>query len=434
MTVPTTQAEYTWSPPNFAFSLMPPTTQSTLVLQNEPQNTANFMRGAKWSPGGLSVLGHCENSTFQLFELPEQVLQSPPKNAHSPELADTSIRPAASLRQPSPILDLLWYPTATRHDPASYCFVASVRECPVKLLDASTGRLRASYPIVDHCERQVAPHSMAFNLTATKLYCGFENAIEVFDVLKPGEGVRMHTTPSKKSKDGLKGIISALAFSPSGSYTDAYFAAGSLTPSSHNIVLFSEAQGGNPIMYIGNGGNRSYGGVTQIRFDPTMPHILYASFRGRASHGRIYAWDLRAVESGTSNPPYRIFQTYQDMNEEAIRARDVSYNQKMLFDVDITGRWLSVGDQAGRISAFDLSPQGMEAANVDQNASVELNPVSFPSFQFDAHLDAIGSVAFNPCFPLLLSASGSRHFHDQEARDSDEEEDQDDQRALTFKP
>ena len=93
------------------------------------------------------------------------------------------------LVQPSPILDYVWYPTAAVRDPASFCFVASVRECPVKLLDASDGRasiyylppgyfqradssfvpqLRASYRIVDHRERQVAPHSVAFNVGANR--------------------------------------------------------------------------------------------------------------------------------------------------------------------------------------------------------------------------------------------------------------------------
>lgn len=42
-------------------------------------------------------------------------------------------------------------------------------------------------------------------LNFTRLYCGFEDAIEIFDVQRPGEGERLSTTPSKKSKDGLKG-------------------------------------------------------------------------------------------------------------------------------------------------------------------------------------------------------------------------------------
>jgi len=157
-----------------------------------------------------------------------------------------------------------------------------------------------SYKIVDHRERQIAPHSLAFNLTAQKLviysppfcdfikcpcrlYCGFEDAIEVFDLSRPGEGTRLHTTPSKKSKDGLKGeillllclfsltrvfhiqgIISSLAFSPSYSLDECFYAAGSFTPTDSNIAMFSDAKE-EPIMYVG-GGPRA--GVTQVRCHP----------------------------------------------------------------------------------------------------------------------------------------------------------------------
>ena len=37
------------------------------------------------------------------------------------------------------------------------------------------------------------------------LYCGYEDAIEVFDFQRPGEGRKLATTPSKKSRDGMKG-------------------------------------------------------------------------------------------------------------------------------------------------------------------------------------------------------------------------------------
>ncbi|KAF8834941.1 hypothetical protein BDN67DRAFT_1005979 [Paxillus ammoniavirescens] len=121
-------------------------------------------------------------------------------NGRSPAI---SLTYAETFAQPAPIADFIWYPGASRHTLSSYCFVATVGECPVKLLDGRDGRLRASYPIVDH-------RDVAFNLTADKLYCGFEDAIEIFDVQKPGEGDRLQTTPSKKSKDGLKGGVSGL--------------------------------------------------------------------------------------------------------------------------------------------------------------------------------------------------------------------------------
>lgn len=47
----------------------------------------------------------------------------------------------------------------------------------------------------------------ACSLLFSRLYCGFEDAIEVFDISRPGEGTRISTTPSKKSKDGLKGMV-----------------------------------------------------------------------------------------------------------------------------------------------------------------------------------------------------------------------------------
>jgi hypothetical protein len=56
------------------------------------------------------------------------------------------------------------------------------------------------------------PSANSCSSIPSRLYCGFEDAIEVFDLWRPGEGTRLPTTPGKKSKDGLKGIISALAF------------------------------------------------------------------------------------------------------------------------------------------------------------------------------------------------------------------------------
>jgi hypothetical protein len=96
--------------------------------------------------------------------------------------------------QSAAILASAWYPSATSKAPASYCFAASVRDCPVKLIDASSGRvtltylssfltslaelssmsivfllqLRASYRIVDHRERFIAPYSITFDPSMSK--------------------------------------------------------------------------------------------------------------------------------------------------------------------------------------------------------------------------------------------------------------------------
>ena len=186
-----------------------------------------------------------------------------PVSCSSSTASSTSASPslvhANTFPQSAPIVDFVWYPGASQHNPPAFCVVASVRDCPVKLLDGRDGRVRGeiftSYLILPktrftfstsaprvvshrrssralYCAawlgfqsdcRQVRDCCLTFVLKQiplcmscsfvlkrcclppARLYCGFEDAIEIFDVQKPGEGERLPTTPSKKSKDGLKG-------------------------------------------------------------------------------------------------------------------------------------------------------------------------------------------------------------------------------------
>lgn len=107
------------------------------------------------------------------------------------------------------------------------------------VINRSLLQLQGTYSIIDHQERFVAPHSMAFStdyarcvppnsicasrrlmtvLSDLSLYCGFLSAIEIFNLAAPGsEGERIKTTSTKASRAGQKGIVSALAFCPDGS-------------------------------------------------------------------------------------------------------------------------------------------------------------------------------------------------------------------------
>ncbi|KAF8315783.1 uncharacterized protein EI90DRAFT_3087393 [Cantharellus anzutake] len=186
---------------------------------------------------------------------------------------------------------------------------------------------------------------MAFDPTMTKLYCGCQ----------PGDGVRLATTPSKKSRDGLKGIISAISFCSdySGLYAAATY---STTPNA--IALFDPE--------VGESGDVRQGGVTQLLFHPTQPHILFASRRSP-----VVQLDRWTSEGKLTN-------------------------QRLKSDVDLGGKWLAAGDEAGWLSIFDVS-----------------NGLSFntePVLKFRAHNDAIGSVSFHPIQSLALTVSGSRHF------------------------
>ncbi|KAI9459342.1 hypothetical protein HD554DRAFT_2136882 [Boletus coccyginus] len=377
----------TWRPPLYhVTSTSNPLLLSRTTLEHDPDLPDNFPRTAKWCGDGSSLMVQCENRSFQVFATNK-----------SPSSASPSLVHAKTFAQPAPVVDFTWYPGASQHNPPAFCFVASVRDCPVKLLDGRDGRLRASYPIVDHRERYVAPHSLAFNLPSDRLYCGFEDTIEIFDVQRPGEGERLPTTPTKKSKDGLKGIISTLAFS----YSPEYYAAGSLSPASRvydNIALFNESAF-EPVLSIGGVAGLENGGVTQLMFNPARPHILYAAFRRSE---RLWSWDLR----GDPSVPLCYFSRGVASNGSGHKSLT---NQRRQFDVEGTGKWLASGNQLGEVALYDLMIESGEPGEVE--AGEEANQIS-PALLYDAHGDAIGAVAFHPLEPLLLSVSGSRHFDD----------------------
>ena len=97
--------------------------------------------------------------------------------------------------------------------------------------------------------------------------------------------------------------------------------------------------------------------------------------------------------------------------------------------------------QGGSVSLFDLTARGSTpAGGKEQESGPPSSPMStprtMPSLRYDAHggtfsrlgalrfpdfphsrhwTDAVGSVAFHPLRPLLLSVSGSRHFDHADA-------------------
>lgn len=154
-------------------------------------------------------------------------------------------------------------------------------------------QLRASYTIVDHRERQIAPHSLAFNLTAQRFAIGvgsgdrdltlYKDYIVVSKMLskssmypnqekargfiqrlqrkvKTVSKVCCSSTVFMLSLNLRLGIISSLAFSPVYGSDGSFFAAATFTSSQSNIALFSDAQD-EPLMFLG-GGPRA--GVTQV--------------------------------------------------------------------------------------------------------------------------------------------------------------------------
>ena len=60
-----------------------------------------------------------------------------------PGIGDQSrLGTARCFKCPDAVLSTLWYPSASLNTPERFCFIASVRDSPVRLVDASDGRVR----------------------------------------------------------------------------------------------------------------------------------------------------------------------------------------------------------------------------------------------------------------------------------------------------
>ncbi|KAJ3014324.1 hypothetical protein NUW54_g1333 [Trametes sanguinea] len=145
----TDSSEYgIWAPPVYDLT-RPPREVHAYQLDAEVNSCGNatgdpstFARMAKWlqnlehfpkfltadryirrCPDGSAALAQCEDRTFRYLQLPAELLG----------VTADALQPASlprCLTQSAPILDYAWYPAASIRDSASFCFVASVRECP----------------------------------------------------------------------------------------------------------------------------------------------------------------------------------------------------------------------------------------------------------------------------------------------------------------
>ncbi|BGP38536.1 hypothetical protein JCM10449v2_002471 [Rhodotorula kratochvilovae] len=214
---------------------------------------------------------------------------------------------------------------------------------------------------------------MAFSPDGSSLFCGFDNAIEIFDVSQPGAaGYRLKTTRTRSSRQGQKGIVSSLAFSgPDPLSGSSCLAAGSFAGSVGLYDPSSQA----PLIDVLTPSQR--GGITKLVFHPLSPHLLFAASR-QSSH--LDVWDLRNTSRTSSSGRLR---------------RNGRTNQRMGFDIDPSGTWLAAGDQDGTVSIFSAQP-----------LPDDLEPVT----SFHLSSEPLGATLFHPYLPLLLTASGTRKF------------------------
>ncbi|XP_064638725.1 telomerase Cajal body protein 1-like [Lineus longissimus] len=339
----------------------------------------NFLKGCKWSPDGTCLLTNSDDNQLRLFNLPPEVWSQQTDNL--PELSSV-----LKMKEGDLIYDYCWYPRMSSQDPVSCCLVSTCRDNPVHMWDAFTGELRCTYRAYDQADEITSAYSVAFSNSGDKLYCGFNGAVRIFDINRPGRDCetrqnkamvtvsatanRGHKRKKGKAKKTVtpayqRGILSCIAVSPD----DGLYAVGSYAKT---VSIYCAVSGEMMCLLDGHAG-----GITHIKFSPDGNYI----YSGGRKDPEILCWDVRSY----GKPLFSLRRT-------------VETNQRMYFDLDRTGRYLVSGNHDGTTSVWDLS-SAQESDNILE-----------PMLRFRTHSDTNNGVSLHPYLPLLATGSGQQHF------------------------
>lgn len=334
----------------------------------------NFPQGCSFSPDGLCVLtSTAADNRLLLYNTPTASEKTEWKTA-------LSINGCDSVRSYS------WFPQMNSSNAASCCFLGASRDQPIHLYDAYTGRIRATYRPFNAVDEMESPTVVTFSPDGQHIYAGgfrSDRLIHVFDTSVPGRdsAAVLKLGKTRRSQDGQKGLVSAMAFSPRGH--NHVVCVGTYAPGS--IYVYDERlPSGNPaatvvlqgVCVVGHGKGhsrkrrhfvatedeedesnifsaakvkwfhtRARGGVTQLSFAPSGDYTLYSASRRSDS---ILAWDLRMVSGNEDHAscPIRGIASYATRSDT---------NQRLEFDFDNDGRRLFVGGLDKCVRTYDVS-------------------------------------------------------------------------------
>ncbi|KAF9090231.1 Telomerase Cajal body protein 1 [Mortierella sp. AM989] len=362
----------------------------------------NFFKSVKWSPDGSCLLSSSNDNCLRIFALPDTTTTTP---------EETQLSTGLLIKEGEVIYDMCWYPAMNSQDPATCCVLSSSRDHPIHLWDAFTGELRCSYTIIDHCEVNLAPNALCFNLDGSKIYCGSNNMIQIFDTTRPGrDSYKRPTVPTRKSRKGQKGVISCLAFNPD--HSDLY-AAGSYLKTiglydsrAEELLLLLRDKGEGHKQRSNSqksSSSQTMGGVTQVQFSPDGMHLYSASRQDPL----IRCWDIR----NTAHVLHRLERP------------GALTNQRISFDISSDGRWLSTGDMNGDISIFDLADPESQDTDSQKRLTARIH----------GHDDVISAATFHPSNSILATSSGQRKYElslDSNESDSSDSSDSEDDNEI----
>ncbi|XP_068200525.1 telomerase Cajal body protein 1 isoform X2 [Palaemon carinicauda] len=354
-----------------------------LSFEKEFQSSGDrFTKGCKWSPDGSCLLVGCNDNTLRIFNLPSRVACGDIQDeSWFFEDSQKHTKPALTMKEGECIYDYTWYPGMNSSNEESCCFAVTCRGCPVHLWDAWHGKLICSYSPYDHLDQLVAAHSITFSLDGSKLFCGFNKAIRVFQVSRPG---REFVEIGAKDQPGIISCMAVNPVLPSVLVAGSYIGSLGLYSTDRN-ALFCRIDG-------------CPGGITHIQFSSDGTKL----FSGSRMNNEMLCWDLRN--------PGKLLWSFR---------REVKTNQRIYFDLEPhSSNYLISGTTNGTVLKWNLQdlpfPDGDEPITIKTSA------------KFVAHKDCCNGVSLNPHYPVLATSSGQRHFPEPQSFSGSESNSEDD--------
>jgi len=448
----------------------------------------NFPQGCSFSPDGLCVLtATARDNRLRLYNTPPlqhvhvpsataEEQEGQPRNARAtsngaPSRSSQTSGPcwnsALNYQAGDTIRSYCWYPYMNSSDLSTCALLCATRDQPIHLIDAYTSAIRATYRPYNGMDEMESPTVVSFSEDGGRIFAaGFrtDRTLHVFRTELPGrESDVLRLGKTRRSKDGQKGMISAVAFPQL--HNPSIFAVGCYSPGSvyiyddrmpsednpagtvlhggicvvghgkafsrrkRRFALMSNDRGGNEgedaIESEGGQGaeekedvfsaakikwyqSRARGGITQLTWSPTGDYILYSASRRSDA---ILAWDLRML-SGDASRPIRGMAAF---------AREGDTNQRLEFCFDDDGKHMfAASDRCVKI--YDVATATM----VDEIKTGDVDSVNGVSYKSTAAWGRKGG--------LLSVALGARQFPccdntDCHASDDNNEKSNDDKTA-----
>lgn len=341
-------------------------------------------RQVQWAPDGTCVLCSGEGGLLSLFEVGRG------------EKLDAVVK----VREADSVRDVAWYPWMTSADPVSCVFASCCRDNPAHLWDGYTGELRATYRSFNAMDEITAPYSLSFDPTGTKLYCGFDKILRIFDVSRPGRDYVEVTTAGKRQAGGQSGILSVMDWARDGS---GILAVGSFS----GTVAFYDARsaprkGPQSIVHC----NKS--GITDLKIAADSVTVAAGGRRDRNIHG-LYM-HLPPLPHPTLCSP--LFQMTQKLLTQyfsffcilSLTVWDLRNTERRLFDLkrnatssqriglDVAGDFLFTGGRDGIVQVFNLTT-GETTTSSDCGYG-----------------ECISDVSINPSISMMATIHGERKY------------------------